>query len=163
MANALTVRELCDIFVKIVNTYNKMDNMPYYFSPRLKLHLSEVHTVNAIGRNPNINVTNLAKLQGVTKGAVSQMVRKLVRKGVVLKKTSPETENEVVLTLTETGVKVFQWHEKYHGDMDKKIFDFLEKMPEESLESIKNFSFETLDIFEKLIESKKTAMEENQD
>ncbi len=44
------------------------------------LYRSEVHTLEVIEKNPGINVTGIAKALDLTKGAVSQTIRKLVEK-----------------------------------------------------------------------------------
>ena len=63
-----------------------------------------------IGRNNKINVTELAEYLGITKGAVSQMVDKLIKKGMVNKEMVSDTENEVALELTEKGKIVCKGH-----------------------------------------------------
>ena len=77
------------------------------------LYPSEIHTIEAIGKNFRINVTQLAELQGITKGAVSQMVYKLVRKKFVKKIKFPRSGKEVFLELTPEGKKAFKGHEKF--------------------------------------------------
>ena len=86
------------------------------FATGVLMHTKEIHTVQAIGRHPGINVTRLAEHTGVTKGAVSQTINKLVRKGLVQKKHAPGNEKEVVLELTDLGWTGFHNHEKFHMD-----------------------------------------------
>jgi DNA-binding MarR family transcriptional regulator len=56
---------------------------------------------------------------GVTKGAVSQTLGKLVNKGLVVKKTADDNAKEVLPELTEVGRKGYREHEGYH----LKMFD----------------------------------------
>ena len=51
---------------------------------------------------------------GVTKGAVSQTITKLTRKGLVRKTYAPGNAKEVILELTDLGLVGFQNHEKFH-------------------------------------------------
>jgi DNA-binding MarR family transcriptional regulator len=78
--------------------------------------------MEAIGKHYRINVTELAELMGITKGAVSQMVNKLVCKQFVKKMKVARSEKAVFLELTPKGKKAFEGHEKFHKKM---VMDFL--------------------------------------
>ena len=86
------------------------------FGTGVLMHTKEIHTVQSIGRHPGMNVTRLAEHAGVTKGAVSQTVNKLVRKGLVRKTRAPGNAKEVVMELTDLGWIGFHNHEKFHMD-----------------------------------------------
>ena len=86
------------------------------FGTGVLMHQKEIHTVQAIGRHPGINVTKLAEYTGVTKGAVSQTIKKLARKGLVKRTHAPGNAKEVVLELTDLGWVGFRNHEKFHMD-----------------------------------------------
>ena len=98
---------------------------------------SEIHTVQAIGKSAGINVTQLAERMGVTKGAVSQMVSRLVEKGMVQKARAQDNAKEVCLNLTELGRVGFHNHERFDmsvldavrehcgSDLEKKLGTFL--------------------------------------
>jgi DNA-binding MarR family transcriptional regulator len=133
MEKLRSIDELRDLFLKVVNRFNEMEKIPYYTGTDMLLHFSEVHLVESIGKNEDINVTRLAKLQGVTKGAISQMIGRLVKKGLVLKNVSPETENEVVLRLTEKGRAVFEQHQQYHERLNRQLTELLSEFPAEMI------------------------------
>ena len=101
---------------KIIITAESMHTPSYSFGTGVLMHNKEIHTVQAIGRHPGINVTKLAKYAGVTKGAVSQTINKLVKKGLVRKTRILGNNKEVVLELTDLGRVGFQNHEKFHMD-----------------------------------------------
>lgn len=61
---------------KITHKYMSIEKKKRYYDSNILLTCSEIHTIDAIGSNYNVNITHLASLQGVTKGAVSQMVHK---------------------------------------------------------------------------------------
>ena len=86
------------------------------FGTGVIMHPKEIHTVQAIGRYPKINITKLAEYTGVTKGAVSQTIKKLTRKGLVQRTHAPGNAKEVVLELTDPGWIGFRNHEKFHMD-----------------------------------------------
>ena len=114
--------EIMEQFVRIVNKFNRFEKVPMDFGVEEMLYPSEIHTIETIGKNHRINVTELAEIMGITKGAVSQMITKLVRKKFVKKVRFPRSEKTVFLELTPKGKKAFQGHEKFHADM---VLDFL--------------------------------------
>ncbi len=83
----------------------------------IMLYRVEIHTIQAIGLNPGINMSELARIMKVTKGAVSQTVNKLKRKGLVRKNSIGTDSREVALFLTDLGWKGYQNHEAYHAGM----------------------------------------------
>ena len=108
---------LCDLFIRLTNEYKRFEKECHCFDVDSPLHLSDTHTIVAIGKNTNINIMQLSKLQGISRSAVSQMISKLVQRGFVKKTRSTKTENEVVLTLTEKGQRVYYLHEQQHEQL----------------------------------------------
>lgn len=122
-------------FERVMNKYNASEKKPKYYGTKDLLYRSEVHTIEAIGKNNKINVTQLAQYLGITKGAVSQMVDKLIKKDMVNKKTISDTENEVSLELTEKGILVYTGHEEYHKEFYTKISERLTHLSTENIEA----------------------------
>ena len=58
-----------------------------------------------IGARPDITATKLARSLGVTKGAVSQTVARLVGKGLLLKTPAPAGRNALRLEFTTLGAQ----------------------------------------------------------
>ncbi len=160
MKYSLSLDEIADIFIRLVNQYRMMDEFPHYFKNEdTFLHVREIHTIGAVGRNENINITNLAKFQGVTKSAASQMIKKLVKKGLVTKNVSAETENEVVLRLTEKGAVIFEEHQRYHRYLNEKIAAILSKVPPEAVDSFVDLGLDLEKLFKEIAEQRKESFE----
>ena len=106
--------EIIKLFMQAFQKYCLMEKQPMDFGNGIKLYHAEIHTIADIGENPEINITDLAKIQSVTKGAVSQQVNKLVRKQYVAK-FKGDNEKELKLRLTDKGMIAFQIHEAYHS------------------------------------------------
>ena len=130
------IDRLCELFVQTVNRYNRLEKEMHAYGAKQGLHLSETHTIVDIGAHEDLNITKLARIQGVSKSAASQMVSKLVKKGFVQKEFSPETENEVVLSLTESGKKIRQEHEKQHIWLRNHLADILANHPDSTIETL---------------------------
>jgi DNA-binding MarR family transcriptional regulator len=97
--------EIMDLFIRAVNKYNGLEKVPVRHSPGLGLYHSERHMLDRIGDNPHMNMTELARASGVTKGAVSQIIKKLETKGVISRYKKAANDKEVFIELTETGKK----------------------------------------------------------
>jgi DNA-binding MarR family transcriptional regulator len=97
---------ILDLFNRILHTYTVIDKKPKNFGNGDLLFVSEVHTIYLVGKNPEINVTNLAELLGITKGAISQTVSRLARKDYLLK-YKVRNHKEVNLKLTEKGQQIY--------------------------------------------------------
>ena len=117
-----------------------MQQAPREYGTGVALHGGEIHTIQAIGETLGMNVTQLAERMGVTKGAVSQMVSKLVEKGMVRKARAQDNAKEVIVHLTELGQTGLRNHEKYDmavlesvreycgSDLEAKLRTFLKVM-----------------------------------
>lgn len=101
---------------KVIAGVESMHTPAFSFGTGVLMHTREIHTVRAIGQYSGINVTKLAEHTGVTKGAVSQTLKKLIRKGLVRRTRAPGNAKEVVLELTDLGWIGFHNHEKFHMD-----------------------------------------------
>lgn len=73
----------------------------------------EVHTLKHIADNPGITVTELAGDLGKTKGAVSQLVKKLETKGLIQRGSSARGDNRQPFSLTEKGTALNDAHASY--------------------------------------------------
>lgn len=114
---------IIDLFNRILHLYSAIDKKPKDFGTGDLLYVSEIHAVYLIGSNPEINMTRLAELAGVTRGAVSQMVKRLVSKRYVAK-FRVVNNKEVNLRLTDKGYIIFQ----HYLDFAKERFVFAEEI-----------------------------------
>ena len=73
----------------------------------------EVHTLKHIADHHGITVTELARDYGKTKGAVSQILKKVESKGLIYREVDPENDNRYHLFLTEKGKELDEAHRRY--------------------------------------------------
>ena len=95
---------------RLVNMQKTMDRIPRDFGTGELLVGNEIHTIVAIGENPMMNITELAKKLGVTKAAASQAVGKLEKKNYVRKLRDMKNEREVLVVLSENGRLAHEGH-----------------------------------------------------
>ena len=124
-------RELSWLNERIIHKYMQFEKRTRCYGTETPLTQAEIHTIAIVGDTPGMNVTELAKLRGVTKGAASQMIYRLVDKGLIEKRVSPNSDTEVSLSLTESGEIAYAAHRKYHDDSGQEFQKMLSEIPEE--------------------------------
>ncbi len=101
---------------------------------------SEVHCIEYIGRNVDSNVTKLAESFYVTRGAISKMTRKLIKKGVIESYRKPDNQKEIYFRLTEQGRVINKIHEDLHKEFQERDKAVFEKVTEEQFDSLLSFT-----------------------
>jgi len=134
MTKQETFKNIGETFNRIINKFSSIEKKPRDFGIGDLLYPSEIHNIEIIGRNPGINVTNLAKKLGVTKGAVSQIVNKLERKKLVAKFRESNNEKEVMLKLQKKGGIAFDGHEAFHAKFYSEIMDEVDDISPEQIQ-----------------------------
>lgn len=140
--------QLCELFLQMLNQYRNLEKKAHTYDTEPKIYLAEIHTIAAVGKHEDINVTNLAKLQGTSRSAASQAVSKLVKKGFLEKKISPKTDNEVVLCLTEKGKQVYTVHEQQHIWLKSQLHAVFEKYPQGTIDMLSQLAADVQKIWE---------------
>ena len=128
-----TIRKL----LRVAKMYSRIEELPIPVEEGLEVTTREAHTVEAVGENEPMSVTQVASYFGITKSAASQMVARLTKKGFLIKKQSVHSNKEFELSLTQLGWRVFHAHERFHG-RDKA--DLVERLNAFSLSQIATLS-----------------------
>ncbi|WP_033165314.1 MarR family transcriptional regulator [Clostridium sp. KNHs205] len=117
-----------EAFMAVNNKIYQIKDESITFSNGIKLKTGAIHLVEAIGNHPLSNVTTLATKLGVTKGAVSQQISKLMKKGLVSATRRPENQKDIVLQLLPAGNVIFhehaQAHEELYRVLSEKVLNF---------------------------------------
>lgn len=130
------IHALKETFLRIVNKFKVLEKIPIDHGTGDLLYASEINTLEIIGKYPGINMTQLARRRGVTKGAVSQIVAKLVKKKLVAKNPAVGSDKELSIMLTEAGGVAFENHEKFHEKYDLPMLEKLSGMSTEQLDIV---------------------------
>lgn len=118
----ITIREL----LRVSTLYQRIEEMPIPLDSQTEVSTREAHTIQAIGENRKMSVTQVADHFGITKSGASQMVKKLTQKGFLLKRQATHSNKEFELSLTPLGWKAFEAHERHHGEDYNKLINVLE-------------------------------------
>jgi DNA-binding MarR family transcriptional regulator len=127
-------KEIIELFIRMVNKYNSLEKIPVRHGTRHNLYHSERHMLDKIGEHAGMNVTEFATAAGVTKGAISQMVSKLEKKGIVRRYKKSTNDKEVFLELTKTGQEAYRQHQEVNKETIKQLDNELSKYSDEKVE-----------------------------
>lgn len=133
MTKTNQIQGFTETFLRIINKFRLLEKIPIDHGTGDLLYASEINTLEIIGKYPGINMTQLAQKRGVTKGAASQIVTKLVKKKLITKNQAPDSNKELSLKLTTPGGIAFKNHEKFHAKYDQPMIEKLKEMNPEQL------------------------------
>ena len=135
-----------ELFLRVINKYNTLEKIPVKHASGQDLYHSERHMLDRLGNHPDLNVTELARHAGVTKGAISQIIKKLEGKGLVQRYKKAISDKEVYVALTELGQQVHQERIKHNAETIIPLTDTLSQYSEDEVAAVLAF-FRWLDHF----------------
>lgn len=83
------------------------------------LYQTESKVIQYVGETPGITAADLTKPMGITASAVSQIIKKLRKKGWILQKKNEDNYREYNLYLTQEGEEIYDLHEAF----EKRCYD----------------------------------------
>ena len=113
--------ELSWAFERAFHKYAAYESQPRDFGIGFPLTQNEIHAIVVVCENEGISLGELARMRGVSKGAMSQLVSRLVKKGLLVKETAEHSASYVSLTPTKLGRKAHDNHSRAHKTMGKTI------------------------------------------
>lgn len=118
------------------------------FGTDVNIYRSEIHIIQLIGDKKSIHISEISRLIGVTKGTVSQIVRRLESKGLVEKKTDESNNTRQIANLTLKGMTAYQAHMTYHQHKHEEMKTFLDSLTDENKAILENFLDKAYDMIE---------------
>jgi len=90
---------------RIIEKHTRMDEQPFMLGESMALSPREVRTIEFLGLRGKVNVTNVATHFNFTKSAASQLISRLVQRGLVRKENAEHSDKEYQLSLSNEGAK----------------------------------------------------------
>lgn len=143
-------KELSSLLERVIHKYNIIEKKPWDYGNGILLSRAEIHSIMLIKTQPGISVTELAHKRGITKGAASQLLYKMVDKGLVKKETSPNSDAQICLYLTDVGQEVNRLHDEYHQNNAEPFFQYLTTLPEDTSKSL----IKTMEYFDTALDAR---------
>ncbi len=118
---------ICFALLSLVNQFHMLERQCRNFGTDVEIHLAEIQMIMAIHNAQGIHVNGLAEKLGITKGSVSEMLRKLERKGLVRKEKDPLKMTRLNIYLTDKGLVAHQNHISLHRKLDNLVLEVAAK------------------------------------
>lgn len=129
-------QRLSTLMERVIHKYTQIEQRPCDFGNGIRLSRPEIHTLMLLAGEPGLSVTALARKRGITKGAASQLLYKLARKGLIEKRVSPESDAQISLYLTPLGEETNRLHDEYHRRGAEPFTNYLRSLPDDTLAAL---------------------------
>jgi DNA-binding MarR family transcriptional regulator len=134
-------------FIELVKLMNRLEREPRRYGTAEHFSSREIHLIEMIGVAGGISVTALAGRLGVTKGAISQSLKRLDVRGLIQREIDPDNRSRARIGLTVKGKIAFSAHRLWHDTMDGGFRQYFESLDEERIAFLKEFLARTHDFF----------------
>lgn len=99
---------------RLILEIRRLERNPRHYGGVGPLTPTEIHTIDAIGREDGILMSELAAKLGITKGAATQIIGRLEAKALVRRTPHPGDSRSVIVSLEEQGKVAHRAHEELH-------------------------------------------------
>jgi DNA-binding MarR family transcriptional regulator len=136
---------------KAVTALSREKKIARDYGAGFPINHAEVHLLDSIKQHKGENTSLLALRNGITKGAVAQITKKLLEKGLITAFQTPENRKEVYFALTQTGEKVVAGHNRHHRRLNTGLSKYFETLSDKDMQTILTF-------LDKVIEGNNSAL-----
>ena len=131
--------EIFEKVIRLMNKINQSNKMPRDYGTGYILYHSEIHTIEAIKNHENFNASELSSILGITNGALTQVISKLKKKGLVDQYNTINNKKDVYYRLTHNGTIANSGHDKYHKESYKNLNQYIESLEDDKIEIVNTF------------------------
>lgn len=137
-----TPYQMSDILERMISM--NQTTTPIDYGTGEKFNPVEVHILSYIADNPGISASEIARDWNRTKGAVSQIVKKLSSRGMIRRCKKEGNDKTVCLYMTEEGQKLDLAHRAY----DTRNYErFLKLMEKQFSKEVINEAFHVMNVW----------------
>ncbi|MHB9782828.1 fatty acid biosynthesis transcriptional regulator FabT [Streptococcus sp. 10F2] len=119
-------QQINDYLVDIFNNVLVIEENSLKTSRFKDLSIKEMHTIDEIGKKPDVTPSEIAETLMVTLGTVTTSLNKLEAKGYIVRTRSTIDRRVVHLGLTKKGRLIYRLHRRFHRAMVTRITDGME-------------------------------------
>ena len=132
-------QQVITLLLNLIYDAIEIEQKVHNYGTDVELSSSEIYLIKIINDHSGIHVTGAAEKTGVSKAAVSQMLMRLERKGLVTKTISNENISKYVLKLTNKGKKAHKEHMHIEKQAQKNLKKITAQYQEIQLDIISSF------------------------
>lgn len=141
--------QIGEALLDVICTFYEKDRTARTFGTGTELYHSEITMLQCILEHPGLHISGIARLLGITRGAASQTAKRLVRKQMAQKTSSPSDDKKIILRLTENGKTAAENHKQAHEKYRTVIASLLADASAKQLRFLAGFLSEFLEILQK--------------
>lgn len=123
----------------LINTVLNLEKSRTFVVRGRRIYPSEVHLLLLLADQPAANATELARMLGLTKGAVSQTITRLVEKGLLTKTRDPASKNALALSFTTQGDETAAYFRDKTAQMQARVARHTAALGEDERRAIGEF------------------------
>lgn len=130
-----------ELFCELLNTVDEgvdyideYDSLLHDYNGAV-LFQAESQIIKAVGNQPGITASELAKIFNKTNSACSQLIRKLKKKGWISQQRNENNNREYNLYLTEDGKAIYKNHEAFENACYIRTYRMLAEISEEEMKT----------------------------
>ena len=138
VVNEKDIVDLLVHFERVMGAAKAYQQKPVDYGTGDIIYHSEAVLIKAIKNNPDKNISELAEMLFITKGAISQTTNKLIKRGYIRKFKFEDNKKEIYLKLTDKGKTAYTNIMASYKEPIQKLIKFFESN-ENSLELTHKF------------------------
>ena len=123
-------------FNRFILAFDQLKKNQHKSSVDKSITLNEVHLIVVIGKNQPLNLVKLSELLEVSRSAITQSVRRLIQKNLVVFDFALNNGKNKYLRLSEKGIEIFKIHKEQQAYIEKSIFSVLNNYSEGELQTV---------------------------
>jgi len=128
--------ELDKLTEYIIEFYDKLSSWEHSVVRESNLSPAQVHTIEVIGHNRDLNMKELASRLGITTGTLTVAVDRLEKLGLVAREPHQNDRRSFLVVLTSQGKEVYEKHHQFHYEFTRQILEDLDQQEIDSLVTI---------------------------
>lgn len=109
------------------------------FGTAIPLNKTEIHLICLVAKNPGIHKIGLAKQLNITKGAVTQLAKKLQKAQLIRHEIDPKNLSRHCLFVTPQGACACEKHDQFHRVINGALLSKVQELSPQSKGEILNF------------------------
>jgi DNA-binding MarR family transcriptional regulator len=126
-------------FKKVAKLWNEFEKKPHDFGNGQVVYHAEVFLLMHINGHKDPSVTDLAKILGISKASVSEVLKKLEKKELIIKKKSPVNASKIIVEASAKGLEVLKLHDKIHSKIESDFKAYYETLTNDQLSFLEEF------------------------
>ncbi len=118
------IKEMDEAMVQLCNYSDIVEKTHRDYGIGLNMSPREIHLLETIHNHPRKNASELAKQNGLLKGTFSKTAKHMEDMGLIEKYQDNINKKQIYYRLTETGMKAYEGHYKFHERMSEKTYEY---------------------------------------